>query len=345
MRGSAVLADIVIGAHGTLSLWVFEVVNRIAALAPGRSVRKFDRMDVIEFLAAPRPIILTHYPSKQLIDAIEHGDARVLFVEEQPLELVRYLQAALGLSPIEAIRSQTASAVANLAIGRAETVHYVTRGSERTVGTIVRDIARMLDIALTDQELRAILHTVSGGLGADADLERVLSNVGDRYCPPDRVPAAAGSDLVTASADDVVAPLLAMARGHTSRPVVWPTFVFKHTSQPNAPAPRTAEVAGPARNLYYGPYLHLPPARYRVESILEFSEETKDVPFVIELHGSSWLSQALIPQRKAGHYRGYFELVHNDPIATVEIRLRSIREISRGTLSLIELLFFVTGEV
>lgn len=299
-----------------------------------------DRFDNIDFVAEPRPICLTHYPSKPLIDAIDSGDVKVILIVEDPIDVVQHLQRSLGLPVMEAIRAQTATAVANRAIGRTQQVHYLYRSTERSAGEVVERLAQELGLSFPGAGRSELMAIAAPGLPSDADIETALSAHSEHYAPPFRSQAGCAVDAQALMAADVVGPLLAMARNDTTRPVVWPTEVFTFVDQPGRPAPRSAEISGPVRNLYYGPYLYLPPGRYRVEAILGFSDEIRDVPFVLEVHGATWLVKARIDEQRAGDYRGYFILDHHEPTATVEIRLRNERGVERGRLSLIELLFF-----
>jgi len=341
MKGSAALADVVVGPHSGLTEWVFETVCMIASLHPQRPLfYKTDRFDKIDFLASPRPLCLTNYPSRSLVEAIDAGDVRIVLAIEDPIDVVRYLQKALQLPTMEAIRAQTATAVANLAIGRAQHVYYLYRSTERSVGQIVTRLAQHLSLAPPASLSDEIIMAASHGLGRNAPLEAVLEARRDHYLSPASDIAAITLDPAVLTAAEVISPLLAMARNDTGRPVVWPTAVFTFKDRPDMPPPRTADIAGPARDLYYGPYFYLPPGQYRVEANLGFSDEIKDVPFVLELHGAAWLARARIEQRRAGDYRGYFNFNHTDPTAALEIRLRNERRVSSGRLSLIELLFF-----
>lgn len=340
MKGPAVLADVVIGPHSCLTEWVFETCMRMAAHFPERPLYRTNRLDTVDFLAEPRPICLTNYPSRSFVDAIDAGDARVVLVIEDPIDVVIYLQKLLNLPVMEAVRSQTATAVANGAIGRAEQVYYLYRTTERTVGEIVRRLAQHLSLTFDADIMDRLIEAASYGLGPDATLEQILAARDGHYIAPARDAPGVSLEPAILTAREVIEPLIAFARNNTTRPVVWPTPVFTFKDRPDMPPPQTAEIAGPVRDLYYGPYFYLPPSRYRVEAILAFSDEIKDVPFVLELHGASWLARARIALRRAGDYRGYFIFDHVDAAAAVEIRLRNEQGVARGRLSLIELLFF-----
>jgi hypothetical protein len=339
---------VVIGPHGAMTRWVFDIVDSLVSRCPGKITRMIDKSDAVNLMTAPQPVYLTYYPSPSLIDAIDRGFFNVLLVVEDPPDVAAYLQAALGLPFMEAIRSQTASAVANLTISQANVLH-IDRASERSAGQTVARIADHLAPSLgmpsgwwqreQPGAINDVIDQATGG-GGSASVEDVLAARGDHYAPPlrGRSAAATPDDLL---AREVIDPLIGLSQRGATRPVVWPTAVFKFTGNPDGPAPQTADVTEIVRTIYYGPYFYLPPARYRVEAVLGFSEEIKDLPFVMEMHGSRWLTNAKIDRRRAGEYRGYFMLDHRESAATLEIRLRNDAGVPHGRLSLFELLFFV----
>ena len=335
------LADVVIGAHGHFADWTFNLIAEFAFRATYRPVMRIDRFNRLDFAAESRPILLTHYPSTQLIDAIARGDVRVLFLTEPSLLTMRFMRTVLHVPYMDALRSQTASAVANYVIGKSPHTRVVERNDKRKVSELLRLVCSHLEIDLPDTARDAIVAHACGGLGPDATVESVLA-ASSTYGGLEVMTALDRSDLVC---QEILDPLLAMARGNPVRPVVWPTEVFTFSDMPGTAPPSDPEIAGPARVLYYGPYLCLPPARYRVEVFLVFSNEIKTVPFIIEVHGGSWLAKARIQKRQPGRFRGYFELDHYDATSTVEIRLINETPIDSGRLSLVELAFFIERDL
>ncbi|MGE0769147.1 MAG: hypothetical protein AB7L90_22110 [Hyphomicrobiaceae bacterium] len=336
------LGDVIVGSHSPTTEWVFGVVEAIVSRwAPERRCVRVDRFDRVDWLGSEPAVLLANYPSAQIIDAVERDAVRVVYVWEDPDSVLDFMTSTLRLSPVEAIRSQSASAVANLAVGRNRNVLLVTTRSLDDPDESALRIAKHIGLAVSRQDIAAIVPP-----RARPDRGTPAREAGSRSTVS--LPAIRPStswrrdqDLVEAC-ELILSPMLAMARGDCTRPVVWPTAVFKFSDTPDGPAPLVAKISGPARNLYYGPYLYLPPARYRVEVLLEFSREIVDIPFIIEVHGSSWLANARINERRAGGYRGYFLLDHWDPTASLEIRLRNESPVATGMLSLIELSFFVT---
>lgn len=330
------LADAVIGAHGEFAELVFAITRELAAAA-GRVIDVIDRFTPVDFLTHPRPILLSNYPSNQLVAAIDRGDVRVLYFSEPPGLTLSFMDQRLGVPPMESIRSQTASAVANLAISRSPYARVLQRDAVRSLRQMVDTIAGHLELALADEVREAIAGEVSKGQGPSAPVESVLEIVSP---PTPAVHEAGGARPMSQVSEEILNPLIAMARFGPMRPVVWPHEVFTFHDNPNALPPREAAIAGPSRNLFYGPYFFLPPARYRVETFLVFSEEISIVPFVLEVHAGNWLARARIDQRSPGQFRGTFELDHYDATSPIEIRLRNDQPVDRGRLSLVEILFF-----
>lgn len=333
------LADAVIGAHGAFAQWVFDVIEHHVAPAARRPVQRIDRFHKIDFATGDRPILLTNYPSAQLLDAIERDDVRVLFLAEASPLTFRFMETAMNVRFVDSLRSQTASAIANLAIGRSRYSRVLERGDGRTLESLVRLISSHMELGFSAEVGADIAGRAAGGLGAQVRIEDVLG------AGPDD--GLEGSQPLTGNewlGQEILDPLISMARGNAVRPIVWPTGIFTFSDAPELLPPADPEITGPSRVLYYGPYLYLPPARYRVEVFLVFSDEIKAVPFVLEVHAESWLAKARIEERQPGRFRGFFHLDHYDATSAVEIRLRNETPVVSGRLSLVELLFFVEPE-
>ena len=332
------LADAVIGAHGDFAEWIFRVIREIAAVAR-RTVVQIDRFDTIDYVLNPRPIIISAYPSNQLVDSIDRRDVRVLFVMEPPTLTLAFMQQKLGLTAMDAIRSQSASSVANLAISRSPYSRILERETDRSILQIVNLIVTHFELELSHADQLAVAENVSDGHGSSASVEALLRGRMTDVAAIEPVPGDHNRPF-SHVAEEVLNPLLAIARFGPIRPVVWPKEVFTFFDNPTASPPIEAAVAGPSRNLFYGPYFYLPPSRYRVETFLVFSEEISAIPFVLEVHAANWLARARIDQHHPGRFRGTFNLDHYDATSAVEIRLRNVKPVERGRLTLLEILFF-----
>lgn len=329
---------IVIGAACGSALWTFEAIRALAQLAPGRDVIVADRTHPLPTDGGGARIILCQYPSQDVIGAIASGSLRPLLLIEDPAEIAGYMMRQAGRSPLEAVRALTASLVANLALAAAPSTRLIEHRAGASARAYVRGIAEALDLTASEAELDRVMAGLARGLPADAGLDAAIaSRFPAHFCGPD---AGASDPETGAIAKRVAGPLLALARGDSTSPIVWPAEVFLSGDRPNEPAPRITSVAGPARVILYGPYFHLPPAEYVVEAVMSFRGHIDDIPFVLEIRSSECLASARINHRPAGGYRGQFRFSHHNPVDALEIHFRSERGAIDGELSLHELRFF-----
>ena len=329
------------GAHGAFADLVFSLTEEIAHAAGIGSLR-IDRFDIIDFSDAPSRVLLCNYPSNQIVTTIARGDLVVLFLLEPVADTLLFMERSLGIEPLASIRSQSASAVANLAIGQCNTVRYLDRTQDNnTLLQLTKNLSDFLGVGLTPEQCRALAGGVSLGLGCEAGVEEFLARraEGLRGTDRDTVYAPAIARPWADVGRDVVDGALAMARFGSPRPIVWPTEVFSLGASRLKGTPGAVAAAGPSRNIYYGPYFYLPPSRYLVEVFVHFTADTTLVPFALEVHAGAWLTRATIENWHPGRLRGAFDLVHTDATSAVEIRLRNLAEITHGALSLIEILF------
>jgi hypothetical protein len=328
---SAQSMRIAIATPGPFGGWAFEVVGRLAA-ACGLAVRYLDRTDTID--ASPgEPIVhLASYPGRSVIAAIQSGSPATVQLLGDPMRDVSSGIAG-GQTLLEAIRAATASATANLAIGRSGRATVIAEDGRRSAVELARDIALGLALPADAARLAAALGP-DDGLSSSTPLAAVLER---------RVAAPFVRDneaTVRRLVGDAVLPLHSMSIGRFDQPIRWPGELFFSGDRPNQPAPAVMALAGPARVIAYGPYLHLPPAEYAVEVMLEFTGRIEDIPFQLEIHGSRCLARARIDGRPSGSYRGSFGLRVDDPVDAVEARLRVDRgaiegQVAFGGLSLL----------
>lgn len=210
---------------------------------------------------------------------------------------------------------------------------------------LIDRIGEHLGLPKEPDRWRSLADQSSERLGPEADVVDVLAKRSEGWAKDAQVTRSPASGRAWKDVcSDVIDGALAMARFGSARPIVWPTEVFSVAAPRSADNSTGVELTGKSRNIYYGPYFYLPPSRYQVEIFVNFSDDTTPVPFSLEVHADAWLSRTTIDRWRPGRFRGAFDLVHTDATSTVEIRLRNLTEISRGSLSLVEVLFFAERE-
>lgn len=322
---------VVVVMPGPATGWACDAVAAIVA-ERGIGLRLIDRTDDIDLGTAGGTVHLCQFPGRSVIAGIEQGQLEAVLLVEDPLVSVAHAMGTSGSTFLEAVRSLSASLVANLAIGRTSRSRLVFPAYEQPALATARRLAGAMGLGGDPATLGGLI----GALAPAAAPEATLAAAVHARAPVPRI--AELSEAQRRAVLSVAAGAIEMAQGNPGRPIVWPTEVFFSGDRPNEPAPRIAPVMGPSRVMLYGPYLHLPPAAYRVELIVAFSGRIEDVPFLIEVHGGAeCLARYRIQGRRSGGYRGWFRFRTEDPVAPIEIRLRNEKGAIEGEMALIEI--------
>ena len=333
-RQAAARECVVIGAPTGAFAWSLDAITTLAKPVTDVALRPLDRTDALKPVAGKRNIYLSRVPGAAIIEAIASGALKPLLVVEDPVSGVEFQMRQEKRKLVEAIRAHTAAAVANPFIAAARDPLIVQSDPRFMAADWVRFLAEALALPSDAETVAGVLKAL--GTTTAARLEEAITR---------RYPAQAAlrgepsllDDGARAQVRSVLEPMLAAAfRGH-QRPVVWPTSAFLWGDRPNDPAPLVADLLGPARVIYYGPYYHLPPGLWSAELALEFGGLIEDLEFSLEVIAGDLLSRMIIGPRPSGRYLARFRFRHKDPVQPIEVRLRSERGAIDGTISLVEL--------
>lgn len=333
-------AFVIIGGPGPFTLWAFDVI-KLLAHGSKRNIRFIDRKDALSDKHESGIIYLTHYPSRDLIDAINRESIKVVLLAEDAVETFCYLMRGEKTSRNEALRTLSASTVAHWAISKSPSAQLIRRVGNQPVHDYIRLLSSLLDLKHDEPSINNVQARLAKSVAKSALLDDALLHHLPGFDPA--LARAAVDDVSSSALDKIIHPLLAIVQGAPELSIVWPTDVFLSGDRPNEPAATIASVTGPARVIIYGPYFHLPPAEYRVEIILAFSGHIEDIPFSLEILGSTSLARIRMDQRPTGGYRASFNFIHCDPVDALEIHLRNERGAIDGQIALVELRFNAIG--
>lgn len=336
MAFSARNGSLVVCPPGPSADWCYGVIETVASLA-GVPVHRLATTDIInpEGIAG---VYICQVPSASAIEAVREGHLDAILVVQDPNWNVSYAMQN-GATLLDALRPLSASMTANLAIGSTSRSRLLFPGLQDSAATTARRLLISAGLPSNRAVMDAAAHVVGNGHHVDAPLADVIWNLSTRGEPPQL--SAEMQDIVA----KVTAGIMAMAQGDRSSPVIWPRDVYLLADRPNEPVPEFAEVTGPARNIVYGPYLHLPPAKYLTEIIVSFAGRIEDIPFLLELYaGSACIARFRLAGRKSGDFRGRFEVSVVDPAAPIEVRLRSERGAIEGEMAFVGSRFYAAAD-
>lgn len=321
---------LVVVSPGPMAKWALPLLTKAAAQADA-PIRHFDRTDPISAAGAPK-IFVCQFPSLSAINAVTMGALDAVYVMADPQWTVA-AQRARGASLLEALRLSTASATANLSIGRTSRSRLIYPELDHSTATAAQRLLSACGLPADPAALHENLLAL--GMSGEDELRTTLLHL-DAHASP-----APLDETESAITQSILGGLAAMAEGESNVPVIWPTAVFLSGDAPNSPAPMVASIVGPSRVVLYGPYLHLPPATYRGEVTIAFSGHIEEIAFHLDfLAEQTRLTSLRMEGRRSGNYRGRFKLVVTDPAAHIEIHLRNERGSIEGEVALRELRFY-----
>lgn len=342
---------LVVGAPSVLAAWAHALLREAAGLHdPPLEIRTLDRLDDAEFLGAadsgPDRLFFSSFPSPSLIAKVAAGAVPTLALIDEPVDSVRYMKHQANWPLIEVLRAQTLAHTIDRALFDNASVLIVHRGMEVDSGELISLMLDCVGLRLSGAILTALKERHSR-MGSAASLEEMLkANVGD-WASQDDMTALLPQDEAELVAQ-VLAPLVHFAFDANPPRIVWPQKLFVFGDKPGEPPPIVTEVTGGARTIFFGPYLFLPPERYRVSFVVGFSEETRGTPFMliaVQQLGQSTIAKARWTSPGGGIFEGSFEMTLTLSNEAIEIVFRNDEGAIEGRAALVQVGFdLLTGE-
>jgi len=321
---------IIIGAPGVLSVWGFDLVRTVARQLSDVKLASIDWTDEVEEVPPDpqelRTFYLSQYPSPSLGRLVRSERLPVVAFIDDPVDAVRYMREMLSCNFIEAIRAQTAAATVYTQLRDNRSVALFDRSSAGSAGVIAARLLEQLRLGLDTTAEKRLPEKFS------FPLEAALSRHVAGYAPLGRIGSLSAEEA--AIVEQVLRPMLSMASSQNIDPICWPSSVFLFGDQPDKHAPPKADLTGPARVIFYGPYFHLPAGRWRVRMVISFSDDPLGMPFSVEVHGSALIAKAIIQPKGEGTFQVTFSMNHERPQDALELRIRNEEGAIEGKVSL-----------
>lgn len=296
-----------------------------AAASPSLEVRLLDRNDDAGPEEAwPQTLFLCQFPNASVITLIEGARIPVLAFLDDARDAIAYVRRSSSCSFTEALRTTTSAAVANRILWHAKSALVICRGRGRSLTLLIDEIVNHLNLRVPPVALSSIKEKYGGVVFNSLSLEESLKTISS-YSPPGDWSKELSSTEV-AIARHVLEPMILMALQEQCVPVKWTREILSSADRPNDASPIVADLAGPARYLYFGPYLYLAPGTYRARLVAGFSESAVGVQFTVDVsarHGAKILARARIKPNQAGILQGQFVVVHDLPQEPLEARLHN----------------------
>jgi hypothetical protein len=256
-------------------------------------------------------IAISQYPSPDMCAHIEGTGAPVLIVTDNPMHSVAQLVAELH-SGISAVRAVSAS-ISCLAGMMAQPESEIRAANARNVGAFLVQLTRASGINAGIRDPKRI-----------ADHARELSVFGGAS---KNLPDVSS---LTRKLCRLAEPALAqLAEGR----VEWPGSLFFLGDFPDTPMRGPVDLAGPARCLLYGPYMHLLVGRWNACITVAIAGIQGGQSFTVEVACNEVIAGGRFHCEGPGLFEIRIDFAHRNPHLPIELRVFLDEGAIYGTLN------------
>lgn len=279
-------------------------------------------------------LIMSEAPDAAFAAAAMRGRGpKLLFVGDAANDFA-YQQRIVGLPRFEAMRAITAAAVlCELRPGASLAVRLSTRPARAIIEKVLAALGWNRPLS------EGLLRTFAGEAN-DEPLWSAVEKFCARHLPEGRAPQLDEAIVSSKAIQSAVAPIYqSAATGTQPAEIIWPRPCFFDGDNPGQVAPPWIEVAGGARILFYGPYLHLPRGQWRVTAKLAFSDDLDKSAFSIEVVSDQPLARGRIKPQRSGVFTASFDFAHTNAAHPLEVRISTDHGLIFGRMALIDVRF------
>ncbi|MBD9573533.1 hypothetical protein [Ensifer sp. ENS08] len=202
-------------------------------------------------------ILLMQTPEPRMVTSALRNGVRILYVPAKFAESIRFLMQAQPIELQEAIRVVSQSVVSLLPFATSPaSLHFDVEQNEFVPRKAILSIASAIDTALTDEEISVIENSL--------DTQALLGHQGDMHSSRTSEPRASAraDDRVLITKTSVFYDTLSSG-SDVATPAYWPAELFINGTPPHDHLKEPFKLVGPARFLFFGPYLTLPVGTWR----------------------------------------------------------------------------------
>lgn len=320
----------IIGMPGPLTNWLHVLVKSIYQelnQCDFQNVTLDDDLSTQEFLAnstSENRLIVSHFPRTALIERLHTEKIPILIAIQSPHSCVRHQSHANKLTFLDAARliTQSLSLISNII--RTGPYLFLHEGH---LTTSTKEVTAWLSSCLSP-DMGVNLASV-----AELVLQRLaLNSLDDLHASVDRLqeridqisetdPIKPEIEFIKEEYELVWKGINDLIMGDTDVEIKWPVQFFYDGNNFAGPAPLIMNMVGPARCLYYGPFLHLPEGEWLGEICLGLSDDARDTQLRVEVYTDRPQTSFIANANRGGVYSLPIEFEINDSRQPVQLRL------------------------
>jgi len=285
-------------------------------------------------------VFFSDYPETGITELFVSAGVPIIFVADEPGDLVSFILESRSVSVEEAIRFSSQSLSALAALSESPAVWNIRKDAcaNRTEDQ-VRAIAEFFGLAPGEDQFDEIfrqLMTHDRGLSSVGD--EIGKCVGVSHWPTECRTLDEGPRYLT---ERILTPYQAVLRGEPLDRVHWPAEFFFNSDNPGSLLSGPQDLTGKARFLIHGPYLHLPRGKWKARVEIEVAENLSGNQIRSDVVSGGTVRLAAITAQLPRQGVFAFEICFSvdEPLLPLEIRIQILEGAIEGVLLLRSVLF------
>jgi hypothetical protein len=281
---------------------IIQVARQECATAEVNSVQDWEKACA----AGRNVVVVSQFPSPEFCTQIARSGIPALLMVDEPLQAASLLAADLP-SDVVAVRAVSAS-VACLSTLFGQGDEIIRQSNASNLDAFIVRVAGQHDFNVSTEDLERVEVHIG-------ELSRLGVGFGD--LPDVAEPAAGLSELAMAVLPQFGDPV----REGLAASIEWPSSLFMLGDRPDTQMQGPVDLAGPARCVLYGPYMHLPSGGWSALVTLELADCFGDRPFTLEIVCGDVIAKGRFYCEGSGAFETRLEFEHCDPHVPIELRL------------------------
>jgi hypothetical protein len=316
---------VIIAPPSPLGVWTVLVARQLLSALAGSAVETIE-LDSDEatsrFLANPPPgaaLVVAHYPRTALIEHSRREALPVVLALDEPDQCVAFHLENAGGTLHDALRplSQSLSLIAGFA-GLSQKTVIIGADRGRTAEVIIARMASALSVGKAGQlAVKAMTAlAVAPDMTVGQSIEKLALHGASLQPRIDGL-----EDYERATIGQVTGGIFDLCLGRDASEIVWHYEFFYDGGTFTSPAPMMIDMAGPARCIYYGPFLHLPAGRWDARIFLGFSNEVSETHVKVDIFTDDIVENFVGKVTRGGIYTMPVTFDVVDPRQPIQLRV------------------------
>jgi hypothetical protein len=284
------------------------------------------RQAVVLYSDCPQPSL-----TKLLIDT---GAAIVVCIDDFAA-VVGFQMINTGKDFVASVRMSTLTFTAIEPLLQTRNLLTITAAKyDAPLEEIISELTDFYNIKINPEQFDAILDRLSHGTGRNATLADFIAAEFPEWRPVETALAAlTGSDRKLV--ENLAQQYSAIAEGRVFDEVYWPRSFFQYGDVPDRSMDGSILLTGPARIVFFGPYLHVPPGAWNAEVQIEVTDCRMDtIAYADIFNGEVVLSAVSMRFPRRGVYAFDIPFETSNPHRPIEIRMHLLKGAIEGELLL-----------